>query len=94
MKNGLERNTKSDLSPALPIWEGGLSADECVDFPKQSNLIWKEHGFSPLGETGEGSMKNGLGHHVNAGLKPPAQYVEAISTSSIQRLRAGAMSPL
>jgi hypothetical protein len=31
-------------------------------------------------------MKNGLGRNVNAGLKPLAQYVEA--------LRAGATSPL
>ena len=33
-------------------------------------------------------MKNGLGRDVNAGLKPLAQYVEAISTGSIHRLRA------
>ncbi|MHB8777057.1 MAG: hypothetical protein ACYC6R_04740 [Anaerolineales bacterium] len=37
-------------------------------------------------------MKNGLGRNVHAGLKPLAQYMEAISTSSIRRLRAGAMS--
>ncbi|MHB8777054.1 MAG: hypothetical protein ACYC6R_04725 [Anaerolineales bacterium] len=37
-------------------------------------------------------MKNGLGWDVNAGLKPLAQYMEAISTSSIRRLRAGATS--
>jgi len=43
-------------------------------------------------------MKNGLGRDVNAGLhlpwravpgKPLAQFMEAISTSSIHRLRAG-----
>ena len=33
-------------------------------------------------------MKNGFGCNVNAGLKPLAQYMEAISTSSIHRLRA------
>jgi len=37
----------------------------------------------------DAKMKNGLGQNVNAGLKPLAQYVEAISTSSIHRLRAG-----
>ena len=34
-------------------------------------------------------LKNGLGRDVNAGLKPLAQFMEAISTSSIHRLRAG-----
>ncbi len=41
--------------PALPKWEGGLSVDKCVDFPKQC-LVSRAKASPPWGRRERGSI--------------------------------------